>query len=562
MKVRSLRSKVTALFLLVVVVAVTATLIVTSHTVLQDKRDYVMDIAAIVAPNIADGIGKFFKNLDDKLLVFDDILKRSKNDKNQLVLLQSSFLKMNGVARLEIFDSNRSVVVLNTTSEKLTVSSEILKEIQKSLRQSRKLSQTTPSRVLLPDAYPDFAVYSTKIRNLLYTTFIRSAILQEYLQSAQGLNARLVASESSQHQELVRAKEITVNDRKLLSVQAPIVDLTGSLVHVDAPVEHISQMVQKLVKSQIPFLCIVLVVVIFMGVLFSRKIVMPIEALTSATKEIAQGHWSIDLKPKSSDEIGRLTLSFIRMGEELKSREKALEVAHEKLIEKERLAVLGQFGAGIAHEVKNPLHSILGYAQLLQRNLASVGTSDTIQKYLGFILDETRRASRIITDLLTFSKQRAPILTENNLASVLNLGCEMMSLNAENAKVKLVRKIPAEPLSVQLDKDQFFQVLINLSTNAIHAMEEKAAEQRVLTIALEKLNSKAVVLVQDTGSGILKENLPKIFEPFFTTKKGSKGIGLGLSMCHGIIVQHKGELQVESEVGKGTTFKIILPVSI
>lgn len=565
MKVKRLRSKVTGLFLVVVLVAVLATLIVTSRAFVTDKQDYIMDVAAVVAPSIASGIGKYFDALDDKLLVFDDILTRSKKEKDKLHLLQSSFSNMNGAKKLEVFNRGSSILILTSSSENVTIKKTWLGQIQSALKptQNRMLSHSTSGRILLSSVHPQFAIYATWIRNLLYVALIRLEILNEYLDSARGLNARLVNQDTVHgDKELVIAHERVANNQKVLSLLAPIPNLSGSAVYVEAHAEQITKMLAKLIKQEIPFLIAVLFIVIFMGILFSRNIVMPIEDLTRATKEIARGRWAVDLKPQSSDELGRLMLAFSNMGSELETREQALQRANAELVKKERLAVLGQFGAGIAHEVKNPLNSILGYAQLLQRNLVSSQATETNQKYLGFICDETRRASRIITDLLTFAKQRSPILTTNNLCTILNLGCEMISPNAETLKVQLIRNIPASPIFVNLDKDQFFQVLLNLATNAFHAMADKPENSRHLTIMLEQRNQNAVVTIQDVGCGIPKENLPKLFEPFFTTKKGTNGTGLGLSMCHGIIVQHKGQLEVDSQLGVGTIFRILLPIVI
>lgn len=236
----------------------------------------------------------------------------------------------------------------------------------------------------------------------------------------------------------------------------------------------------------------------------------------------------------------------------------------DQLIQAEKLTSLGQMAASIAHEINNPLAGVLVYTKLLAKKVSAdrVPREDALG-YLGKMETEITRSSRIIRNLLDFARQSEPRLVELQLNKVIEQALSIVGHQAEIQKIQVVRELEPDLPTVVADFDQLQQVFINLILNGIQAMP-KGGKLTVRTSAVteSKGPDKAKWLiradVQDTGCGIPKENLRRLFTPFFTTKEKGKGVGLGLAVVYGIIQRHKGKIEVDSEVDKGTTFSIYL----
>ena len=234
-----------------------------------------------------------------------------------------------------------------------------------------------------------------------------------------------------------------------------------------------------------------------------------------------------------------------------------LKETREQLVHAEKLASLGQLSASIAHEINNPLAGVLTYTKLLAKKISG----DTLEK--GAALDnlakmesEVSRCSRIIRNLLDFSRQSEPTLRLVDVNQVIEQVLAMVGHQAQLQKVDVVRELSPSLPKVMADSDKLQQVFTNLTLNAIQAMSGGGR----MTLRTSVTNSQVRIDVQDTGCGISKENLSKLFTPFFTTKEKGSGVGLGLAVVRGIIERHKGEIKIQSEVGKGTTFSVYLGV--
>jgi signal transduction histidine kinase len=241
--------------------------------------------------------------------------------------------------------------------------------------------------------------------------------------------------------------------------------------------------------------------------------------------------------------------------QELSNYVQQLKESQEQLIQAEKLTSLGQLAASIAHEINNPLAGVLVYTQLLSKKV----TGDAFKKeeslgYLSKIESEVGRCSRIIRNLLDFSRQTEPMLRLVDINYVIEQVLSMVGHQAQLQNVEIVKEFNPSLPKVMADFDQIQQIFTNLTLNAIQAMPEGGR----LTLRSSAVDGEVRVDVQDTGYGISKENMGKLFTPFFTTKAKGKGVGLGLSVVHGIIERHKGRIKVQSEVGKGTTFSIYL----
>jgi two-component system, NtrC family, sensor kinase len=234
----------------------------------------------------------------------------------------------------------------------------------------------------------------------------------------------------------------------------------------------------------------------------------------------------------------------------------AQRLVEKKMFHADRMAALGQLVSSIAHELNNPLTSILGYAQLLRRRTGADG-QDREAKY---ILEQAERASRIAKNLLLFAREAKPDRMPVNLNEVAERTLALRSY--ELRLVNIVVECDLDPVLplVLADAAQMQQVLLNLVFNAEQALEHRGGLGHIRLRTRKKSAERVAIEVADDGPGIAPEVLPRIFDPFFTTKPPGIGTGLGLSIVYGIVQDHGGEVLVESKEGDGATFKVELPI--
>jgi len=249
----------------------------------------------------------------------------------------------------------------------------------------------------------------------------------------------------------------------------------------------------------------------------------------------------------------------------VEDRTRELKETHAKLLHQDKMASLGKLSASVVHEINNPISGILSLVMLMNRIMEG-GTLqqkelEQFKQYLGLMETETRRISRIVSNLLAFSRHSkmefGSVKLNQLIEKTLFLNANLLRLHSVKVEERLDPDLP----DLTGSEDRLQQVFMNLISNAAEAIEASRGE-RVLTIQTQPLPEKECVSISfsDTGVGIPPENLPKLFEPFFSTKKKGKGVGLGLSVAYGIIQEHGGSIQVQSEVGRGTTFTIELPL--
>ena len=291
--------------------------------------------------------------------------------------------------------------------------------------------------------------------------------------------------------------------------------------------------------------------------MISRNILIPVQKLASASKELAKGNLEIRVEKTSDDELGELADGFNTMAFALKERDERLkDFTRKKFMESERLALVGQLAANVAHELNNPLQGIVTYSHLLlEKDTCDEPTNQNIRK----IVTQANRCRDIIRGLLDFSRQRKPDKTLCDINSILNEGISFVENQALFQNINIMMNLDESLPKVIVDPAQIVRVFINLIVNAAEAMEGNGQ----LTISsMVDMDTKCVEIeVSDTGSGIPEENYDKIFDPFFTTKETGHGVGLGLAISYGIIKEHKGSISVESKVGQGTTFTVRFPLA-
>ncbi len=225
----------------------------------------------------------------------------------------------------------------------------------------------------------------------------------------------------------------------------------------------------------------------------------------------------------------------------------------EQLRRTERIAELGTLASGMAHEIGTPMNVILGRAEYLLERV----TEEPIKKSLQIIVTQVERITRVMNQLLAFARRRPADRRPVDLRETIEGSLEMFQERLARHGIRIEKAFGDDCPKVRADADQMSQVFINLVMNAVHAMPDGGT----LRVGLARSNGTVQITVADTGHGIAQQDLAKIFDPFFTTKETGKGTGLGLTVVKGIIDEHGGAIQVESEPGRGTTFTISLPVS-
>lgn len=331
-------------------------------------------------------------------------------------------------------------------------------------------------------------------------------------------------------------------------------DAGGLLTVVQIPKATAYLTARELLDSLLWVALILLILSALLSIFWSRGVTRHIERLSRAAKVVGSGQFDIHVESKTHDEIGDLADSFNTMTGELKSREQALHEAHAQLVHSEKMAAFGQLGAGIAHEVKNPLAGILGITQL---SLRKAEPDSILQKNLLTIEKETRRCKTIIENLLKFARQEKVEFTPVDMNGVLEDAIAIVAHQLGMHQITLEKELMDGLPRVSGNANQLEQVFMNFMINSQQAMEDQAGTVRVVSRLSN--DGRVEIAISDNGPGIPDEIQPKIFEPFFTTKPAGKGSGLGLSVSYGIIKDHHGDIRVESKVGKGTTFVVSLP---
>ena len=229
----------------------------------------------------------------------------------------------------------------------------------------------------------------------------------------------------------------------------------------------------------------------------------------------------------------------------------------EQLMLTGKLASIGELASGVAHELNNPLTSVIGFSQLLmERDLP-----DDVKEDLGLVHSEALRASGIIKNLLTFARKHPPV---RQLCQIHNVIEDVLKLRAYEQTVNNIevnRQFAPDLPEITVDYSQMQQVFLNIITNAEYFMTGTRG-RGTLTVGTQRLDNTVRVSFADDGPGIAPENLSQVFNPFYTTKPVGKGTGLGLSISHGIVAEHGGSIYVTSQPGEGATFVVELPLTV
>ena len=326
----------------------------------------------------------------------------------------------------------------------------------------------------------------------------------------------------------------------------------------------------------------IIIVSLSVGFFVHRLVYVPLRDLETGAKRISSGNLEQMIPVRSEDEFGQLAASFNAMTvalensqlqlrewghtleQKVEKRTQELRIAEAETARTEKLASVGLLAAGIAHELNNPLTGVLTFTTLLRKKMPD-GSADA--EDLDLVIRETKRCATIIRRLLDFAREKAPEKKFADLNRVIEDTARIIERPASFRDIEIAMDLDPDLPQVWVDADLIKQVVMNMLVNAQHAIEHEGS----ITVRTRRFpqpkspepGAQPVPMVEisiiDTGCGIPENNLKRIFDPFFTSKEVGKGTGLGLSVSHGIVRAHGGVIEVESMVGKGSTFRIYLP---
>jgi len=358
--------------------------------------------------------------------------------------------------------------------------------------------------------------------------------------------------------ELWLDKAFVVNNW-YISAYSPIYDLHRKVIGIlyVGIIENKFNDIKK--ETTILFLVIIIVTLIIaigLSIYLIQNFLHPVNILVDASKQIAEGNYTIKIPVDSKDELGYLCKTFNSMVAAIVERDNLLkEDTQKQIVQSEKLASLGKLAAGIAHEINNPLTGVLTYSSILLEELKDTEHKDDLE----VIVNETLRCRKIVREILNFARETRIEKERANVNQVIREMLSILEKHVNFQNISIVKDFDDAVPDMEIDINQIKQVINNLSLNASDAMPDGGT----LTIRtrFDADQNAVVVDFSDTGLGISEENIGRIFDPFFTTKQTGKGTGLGLAVTYGIIKRHNGTITVKSSTGEGTTFTVVLPVA-
>ena len=587
-----IRLKILATVLIVITAVVSVITFTMANLFHADKSAYIHDLTSATALNATQEVNMLLEGYRERLQVYTRLLGDStlaRANKNELMkkLLEDSgefvaiTIYRNGVEQgsvydvgllkdaelskedLQLYRSRNPLPLQQMASRKVLVTNSTISEKLPTLTIASLQSNPNSDTQIV-------AVAVIKLDRILELAR-QSKVFETYVLDSHGvLLAHRNVAEVARHEKvdwlprqkellergvMIRTLEFSRNGTELVGGVGRVRE-GGLLVAVHIPKSVAFLTARGLLNNLLGVSLGLLVGAALLSLFWSYRITRPIEMLSRASRQVGQGDFNVHVTPSSNDEIGELAGSFNQMTDELHSREIALHKAQEQLVQSEKMAAFGQLGAGIAHEVKNPLAGILGYAQL---SLRKVEKETPLHKNLLIIEKETKRCKEIIESLLKFARQEKYNLELVDINRVFEDAAAIVDHQLGINQIRLEKELLAGLPQIMGNSNQIQQVLMNLMINAQQAMDGTPGVVRLSSQFLEPGHIE--LRVSDNGPGMSEEVKGRLFEPFFTTKASGKGTGLGLSVSFGIIKEHRGEIRIESEPGAGAAFIITLPVA-
>lgn len=414
----------------------------------------------------------------------------------------------------------------------------------------------------------NYFLYQTNLTDALEHVHNASAILEAQRDSMTAVVGQsgfdTMASHLNRYQELLarlskinRTRDAGLATSRLSAIEVELREHGAEMVAVAEDLvaqERGSVNSMLLISQRIPigFLAILILLFIYFARFISMQIIAPLNRMVGYSRRIAQGDFTpIAPRKKYYDEFSELAVTMNQMMNQLAYRQELLIRAH-------KLKAVGTLTAGVAHELNNPINNIILTASMLREDFSELSREECLE-LVGDLVGESERAQKIVRNLLDFARESEAELESHSVDGIVEETLRLASNQIKLAEVKVCVEMAENIPAIHGDRRQLQQVFLNLVLNALDAMPDGG----LLNVKVMNSDDREFVAVtfEDTGIGIPKQHLRDIFDPFFTSKKAAKGTGLGLSVSLGIVQGHGGDIRVQSEVGKGTVFTVLLPIA-
>lgn len=584
---RSLRAQIVGLVGVMLVAAMAVYLLLATRVVTADKEASVYDVNALVAGTVAQQVGRTVDGIADKLRYFGqeyeitpgDAERRARSlfDADEAVLSLEVFKRTEGgFERSFLFVDNKRLAALNLTADDLTEARRRtpapLDAVQAAgvvLQNASlppdlalvRLSSTTAdgSAVVIADLRPEWLLSAVSTSSV-YRVFLVDRLGRvlahpdgERVIKRDDLSALPVVKNALGGKLSRGTEEYASNGVQQVAAFARIDNGVGAVV-VEVPRDEVFKATNELSRRSLLFAVGTVSLALVLAVLLGRRVTRPLRELQNTMMVISRGEFGVEVPVAGPTEIQSVGSALNQMSRELVRRSEELQKTNAQLVQSEKLSAVGELAASVAHEVKNPMVGIVGFAQLGQES-TELGE---MQEYFKLIENDAFRANKILQNLLEFSRPPEMELEGLPLNDVvlgsMALCVHQLQMQGVKVETKLGEGLPA----IRGNSNQLRQVLLNLMLNAGQAMEQ--SPKKLITVTTGRSEAGFVeIRVADTGPGLADDVKDKLFKPFFTTKRRGQGTGLGLSVSRSIIEAHRGSIRAEGAPGVGATFIIRLP---
>ncbi len=582
----SLRTQIVALVGLVLMVAMSLYVTFATRLVRADKEATVYDVNALVAGTVAEQVHRTVEGVAAKLRYFGEEYESTPGDAERRA--RTLFLADDAVLSLEVFKKSeggfeRSFLFVDQQRlAALNLTADDLSEARKGAPAPLAAVATAGVVLLNASLAPDLALVRVAAATTDGRAIIIADLRPEWLLSAVSTTgpyrvflvdrlgrvlahpeaARVISHEDLSNNPVVKgalegkvargALEYDTAKGPRLASWARVGDGLGAVI-AEVPRDEVFLATTELSRRSLLFALGAVGAALTLAVLLGRRVTRPLRELETVMADLSRGNFGVEVPVAGPREVREVGSALNQMSRELVRRSDELQRANAQLMQSEKLSAVGELAASVAHEVKNPMVGIVGFAQL------GLESTDPVehQEYFKLIEQDAFRANKILQNLLEFSRPpevEFTVLGINDVvAGALQLCRHQLSMSGVKIDTALADGLPG----VRANSNQLRQVLLNLLLNAGQAME--ASELKRITVRTQLVERNVELTLVDTGPGVPDDIKARLFKPFFTTKSRGKGTGLGLSVSRSIIEGHRGAIRVESRPGQGATFVITLP---
>jgi signal transduction histidine kinase len=585
----SLRTQIVALVGAMLVAAMGVYLLLATRIVTADKEASVYDVNALVAGTVAQQIERTVDGIADKLRYFGqeyeitpgDAERRARSlfEADDAVLSLEVFKRTEGgFERSFLFVDNRRLAALNLTADDLTEARKYtpapLDAVQTAglvlqnaslapdLALVRLSTATADGRaVVVADLRPEWLL-SAVSTSRVYKVFLvdRLGVVLAHPEAEQvikreNLSALPVVKDALGGKLARGTEEYEAQGSQRVAAFARVDNGVGAVV-VEVPRDEVFKATNELSRRSLLFAVGTVSLALVLAVLLGRRVTRPLRELQKTLLVISRGEFGVEVPVAGPTEIQSVGVALNEMSRELVRRSEQLQKTNAQLVQSEKLSAVGELAASVAHEVKNPMVGIVGFAQLGQES----SDLPELHEYFKLIEQDAFRANKILQNLLEFSRPPEMEIEALGMNDVVKGALALCVHQLQMQGVRVDTSFAEGALDIRGNSNQLRQVLLNLMLNAGQAMEQ--SPKKLITVTTRAADAGfAEILVADTGPGLAEDVKDKLFKPFFTTKRRGQGTGLGLSVSRTIIEAHRGQIRAEGAPGQGATFIIRLPLS-